>query len=463
MTQVLKEMLADFRTSLSAKISAGGESGTLQNNIDDDGVTIPNGKYCFTLDADSAQKEHIVCTLTGKNMTDIKSVSRQGVETVGTVREHRIGATVTITDFSHIYLHNELLKGDTAFDASKPLKYDADPTLTDDKEIATKKYIDDVAIAGSPKATETVYGIAKLSSAAADPTAPVVLNNEEVDTTGGAGKVPKANANGLVDSSFIIDTAADSGLEEGADGGTKVKVDSTLNIGASGLSVNIQNINVATLPVPVFYSISTNKIYSCDGNDLNKLIFIGFAISNSTDTNPITVQTSGKVPGFTGLTPGFTYYISDTIGTISKTPGTNYLIIGKAISSTEILIDTKLSRLYPSSNLVTSADTLQTISGSTPTKYKEIAYNDINGFIRVSFLLNRPSSGVAYGRIYKNGVAYGTERNTAASTTFTEDLYFETGDLIQFYGWTTGNGEISNFRLYYTRDIIMVPGTVNLN
>lgn len=102
-----KIIVADFKTSLAAKMAAGATTGSIVNNLDDDGVTLPTGKYYFTLDADSTVKEHLTCTLTGKNMTDIKSVSRQGVETVGTVREHRIGATVSITDFAHIKMIND--------------------------------------------------------------------------------------------------------------------------------------------------------------------------------------------------------------------------------------------------------------------------------------------------------------------------------------------------------------------
>ena len=102
-----KIIVADFRTSLAGKIAVGGETGSIQNNLDDDGVALPTGKYYFTLDSESSQKEHITCTLTGKNMTNIKSVSRQGVETTGVVREHRIGATVTITDFAHIKTIND--------------------------------------------------------------------------------------------------------------------------------------------------------------------------------------------------------------------------------------------------------------------------------------------------------------------------------------------------------------------
>lgn len=102
-----KIIVADFKTSLAAKITVGSTTGSIQNNLDDDGVVLPTGKYYFTLDADSSVKEHITCTLTGKNLTNIKSVSRQGVETVGVVREHRIGASVSITDFAHIKTIND--------------------------------------------------------------------------------------------------------------------------------------------------------------------------------------------------------------------------------------------------------------------------------------------------------------------------------------------------------------------
>jgi len=83
-----------------------------------------------------------------------------------------------------------------------------------------------------------------------------------------------------------------------------------------------------------------NKLYACDGNDTDKLKFIGFAISNSTDGNPISFQGSGIVRGFTGLAEGEEYYIQDdkTIGTAQ---GTYRVKVGTAISETELLIEKK--------------------------------------------------------------------------------------------------------------------------
>lgn len=62
----------------------------------------------------------------------------------------------------------------------------ATPPPTDDEQFATKKYVDDVAIAGSPKATPSVYGITKLSTAAVSPTDPIAVgdNDTRVPTQG---------------------------------------------------------------------------------------------------------------------------------------------------------------------------------------------------------------------------------------------------------------------------------------
>jgi len=59
-----------------------------------------------------------------------------------------------------------------------------------------------------------------------------------------------------------------------------------------------------------------------------------------------------------------------------------------------------------------------------------------NGSIRISFNLRQGGGGTAYGRIYKNGVAIGTERITTSSVdvTYTEDFTgILNGDLIQLY------------------------------
>lgn len=106
----------------------------------------------------------------------------------------------------------------------------------------------------------------------------------------------------------------------------------------------------------------------------------------------------------------------------------------------------------------TASDTLRasadTTRAHTSTSYvlKKAMIIPKNGQYRVKFSI-WASSTTAYGRIYKNGVAYGTERSTTntSPTEFSEDLFFGIGDEIQIY--TKNNSgktvSLSNFRIYY--------------
>jgi hypothetical protein len=99
-----------------------------------------------------------------------------------------------------------------------------------------------------------------------------------------------------------------------------------------------ETINGATTPVPVYQDKTDNELYACDANDLTKLKFIGFVVSNGTNGNPATFQAHGIVSGFTGLAEGEKYYVQDAVGTISTSPGTYEVLVGVAISETQLLI-----------------------------------------------------------------------------------------------------------------------------
>ena len=124
MATKLGTILADFTTSLSTEISVGGTTATLATATDDDGVALPSGRYFFTVNGTSTNKEHFSCDLVGTALTNLKSLSRQGVETTGAVRKHRIGAPVSLTDFGHIKFINDLISGATSLNSVTPLGYD---------------------------------------------------------------------------------------------------------------------------------------------------------------------------------------------------------------------------------------------------------------------------------------------------------------------------------------------------
>jgi len=127
-----------------------------------------------------------------------------------------------------------------------------------------------------------------------------------------------------------------------------------------------ETINGATTPVPVYQDSADDELYKCDANDNTKLNFIGFAISNSTDGNPIDFQGEGIVRGFSGLTAGAKYYVQDTAGTIGTTPGTKTILVGFAISATELLIIPQDKKTHFGSVAHNSAGTTGVTTGFRP-------------------------------------------------------------------------------------------------
>ena len=131
------------------------------------------------------------------------------------------------------------------------------------------------------------------------------------------------------------------------------------------------------------------------------------------------------------------------------------------------------SEIGVSANLIDSADTEREIQYNRDTyeKDKDITFNEVDGTITVKFdLKDDNGSGGCYGKIYKNGVAVGIERQEGSGnwTTYSENFAVETGDEIQLYTkYDDGGGGVGglckNFRLYYNKDLTITAGTINLN
>lgn len=107
---------------------------------------------------------------------------------------------------------------------------------------------------------------------------------------------------------------------------------------------------------------------------------------------------------------------------------------------------------------IASADTAR-LTGQVAayTKKKEIRLLG-TGTYRIKFSLRNTGSSPTnntFGRVYKNGVAVGTERTHASATIaeYSEDLTFATNDLVQIYAWqqnyaaATVDVEVSLFRV----------------
>lgn len=260
MSPLIPRAIADFTTQLSSAISVGSTSFTLASILDDDGTSIPDGKYCFTLDNGSSDKEYLMGDNVAGTVSNVKSVSRQGVETTGAARAHRIGASVILTDFAVIQRVADILRGASTLDGSLPLAYDTAPSLSSGLQVATVAYVLSIVTGGT------------------------------------------------------------------------VNFDNQIIAGTAGESLALPNI--------VYLKESDARWYLSDADVLATFqgLKLGVARGTATVGNAVSIQLSGLATGFSGLTAGTKYYLSNTAGGVSSTAGTNSVFIGWAISTTVILL-----------------------------------------------------------------------------------------------------------------------------
>ena len=163
-------VVADFESQLATAIAPAGTTFDISSVLDDDGVALPNGSYCFTIDNGSSVKEYLIGDLVGSTVSSVKSVSRQGVATTGAARAHRVGASCIITDFVAIKRVADILAGLDTLDGSSPLAYDTTPSLSDGKQLATVAYVLSVVTGGTVNfSSQTIAGVAGETLAAKDP------------------------------------------------------------------------------------------------------------------------------------------------------------------------------------------------------------------------------------------------------------------------------------------------------
>ena len=130
----------------------------------------------------------------------------------------------------------------------------------------------------------------------------------------------------------------------------------------------------------------------------------------------------------------------------------------KATAAARNLLRDDTIEVEPSDDLRNSNNAAKTTNSLTYVKLKEIKLDsDFKlGTVRVKFDIGISDAGTAYGKVYRNGGAIGSEQSRAGGyKTKSEDLAcagWVINDLIQLYVKHTddvGDAECKNFRLYY--------------
>lgn len=168
------------------------------------------------------------------------------------------------------------------------------------------------------------------------------------------------------------------------------------------------------------------------------------------NTNQIILDTAGFIRGGqTAYNTGAGFFLGYSGGAYKFSignPAGNYL----TWDGSNLSISSQILHLV-GDNLYKSADTQRNSNIGSWTMKKEIQVFN-GGTYRVKFTLWMTGGTTGRGRIYKNGVAFGTERTgTTTPTEYSEDLVFSAGDLIQIYVIRDSGGDsiiCSNFRLY---------------
>lgn len=361
----LPQGTALFQTSLQSRILSTDSSMTLTENSVRGGSAL-SGFNCFTVDEGKAEVETICGIVSGTSVTSLQRGidPSNGTSTNSTLRfDHRRGAIVKITDFPLIQIMRNQLSGNDYFD--NLLLYSSTTSVcgvgTASTTLCPKGYFDTVIASGAPNSDETTKGIAEAGTAS---------EQASSTATGGTGAVTfmrtryatdtptaKCNTSGSANGSGCSLVA----LMTGKISQLWLDIFSTSNTWTGAQTQNATNtfngVNYIgqfadyrasttiagspTAPLAVFVATATNALWMSNASIATTSDFLGFTKMNLTNGATGSVQISGVVSGFTGLTAGQPYYVQNTAGTIGTSIGTAELYVGTAISETQLLLDRK--------------------------------------------------------------------------------------------------------------------------
>lgn len=161
---------------------------------------------------------------------------------------------------------------------------------------------------------------------------------------------------------------------------------------------------------------------------------------------------------------------ADTIALIDSADSDSLKEVTITQLSAALFAIAELSNKYAiSDDLLHSHDAEYWGTAASYTKKKTITLDTLSlspSTIRVKFDLKAESGTTGYGRVYKNGVAIGTEQSTTSTSyvTFSEDLSFEMGDTLELWvkDGTAGSTFVGcvNFRVYGTTAVLTLKEAV---
>jgi len=494
---------AFFEDSLGSKMTASQTTMTLYRGTFEQDDSSLSGTYGFVIDEGGTNQEVVVCTCTGTACSScLRGISDFDGQTeiTGNKKAHRRGDSVKMTDHPSLIRMIRMLNGTDAVE--EELYYDVAPTTPSSTAIVARSYIDsNFASTGGTTftgaITTTDIDFIDATSTIAD-----IQNQNLLDKTASesiTGLYTFSNSNIPALDSYTAPTldaefAPKKYVDDIAISGSPTS--STSTAGIVFMSTDPANANI---PIAVgdndsrfdtylttstytetftagenlsehdavYLKDSDGKVYKCSTSTPASTIgrFVGLTYASASADAEVLVWTHGVATGFSGLTQGAWLYHGNTDGSATTTEliaDNTYYYIGKAITTTSVLVQpTEFYGSFATSATTTTylVDTNASGVSTTSTSYVKLKETQVDRAVNSATIeytyTDDGGVGDVYARLYKNGVALGTEKVLASGAeTWSEhfaDEDFVAGDLIQVYGKITGGDgvTITDLKIYY--------------
>lgn len=217
-------VVTNYKTTLSTSMTSSQVTVPVSSVTTKDDHTLTmddlNDKAYFVIEPGRNKEEIVLCTTLSGTIwgTCTRGLAFYGTSTVSVAankKTHSSGSTVVMSNVHYIY--DELVDKDAAETIAGIKTFTSIPLIpttapTADAQAASKKYVDDTAVAGAPDATETVKGNSELATQAemaigtdtGGTSANLVLWNKYANETSTATTtIPITGTDGKLDQGFI--------------------------------------------------------------------------------------------------------------------------------------------------------------------------------------------------------------------------------------------------------------------
>ena len=358
---IIPDVVAWLEDTLQTAITASSTSLTLVTGTDKEGNAL-SGTFGLTINEGSADEELVIATCAGTACTDlIRGISVIDGETsvYASIKAHRRGVSIKITDAPFLMVAQRLLNGDEGFPNTLFYNY-GNQSIATSGDFVSKKYCDDVGAGGfTALNVATSYGLYALG------TAPETVGIDLSSLSGlrmdneGDLQIATSSGSGIyvdTDNTFKVATTSDyswtgthsfSGNNTHSGTETFSATSTFSNLIADGFVkayTALEGISAMDAVISTSTATTTSQMVAVADASIasTTFSFIGFALTSAEGGETVYVQTSGEVSGFTGgLTTTTVYFISDTAGEISDSSGTVEGIVGIATDYDTINLDTR--------------------------------------------------------------------------------------------------------------------------